>query len=300
LAAFQTPINRPILSRGPVSLGGFLFFVGLSIIVMWLDQRQNYLGSVRRALSVAGYGVEVTVSSPFFAWGWLSDYFATRGRLLRENETLHAHERETDLRLQRFEALEEENQRLRELRTSTAHIAQKFLVGEIMQVDLDPFRHRVRINKGSHDGVQQGQPILDAAGVVGQITRVGVFSSEAILITDAEHAIPVQVNRNGLRTIAVGTGNLSQLSLPYLAANSDIHEGDLLVTSGLGGVFPAGYPVGIVKKIDREVAQTLVSIIVTPAAALDRDREVLLVFQPQQPAEPIETQAPANAAGPRP
>jgi rod shape-determining protein MreC len=250
---------------------------------------------VRRGLSIAGYGVEVTVSSPFVAWGWLSDYFATRGHLLEQNATLRAHERETDFRLQRFEALEQENQRLRGLRASTAHIAEKFLVGEIMQVDLDPYRHRVRINKGSNDGVVQGQAILDAVGVVGQITRVGVFSSEAILITDAEHAIPVQVNRNGLRTIAVGTGNLGQLSLPYLAANSDIREGDLLVTSGLGGVFPAGYPVATVKKIDRAVAQTLVSIIATPAAALDRDREVLLVWFTQPPPEP----APAPVTPPK-
>jgi len=286
LAAFQSPINRPILSRGPVSLGGFLFFVGLSIILMWLDQRQGYLGGVRRALSIAGYGVEVTVSSPFYAWGWLSNYFATRGHLLEENAELRAHERETDLRLQRFEALEQENLRLRALRKSTEHVAEKFVVGEIMRVDLDPYRHRVRINKGSNDGIFQGQAILDAAGVVGQITRVGVYSSEAILITDAEHAIPVQVNRNGLRTIAVGTGNINQLSLPYLAVNSDIREGDLLVTSGLGGVFPAGYPVGTVRKIDRSVAQTLVSIIATPAAALDRDREVLLVWFPQLPPEP--------------
>jgi rod shape-determining protein MreC len=298
LAAFQTPINRPILSRGPISLGGFLFFVGLSIVVMWLDQRHDYLSGVRRGLSIAGYGVEVTVSSPFAAWGWLSNYFATRGRLVRENEELRAHERETDLKLQRFEALEQENQRLRALRTSTEHIAEKFLVGEIMQVDLDPYRHRVRINKGSRDGVFQGQAILDAVGVVGQITRVGVYSSEAILITDAEHAIPVQVNRNGLRTIAVGTGNLGQLSLPYLASNSDIHEGDLLVTSGLGGVFPAGYPVGTVKKIDREVAQTLVSIIATPAAALDRDREVLLVWFTRPPPEPAPAAAAANAPAP--
>ena len=286
MAAFQSPINRPILSRGPVSLGGFLFFVGLSIILMWLDQRQGYLGGVRRALSIAGYGVEVTVSSPFYAWGWLSNYFATRGHLLEENAALRAHERETDLRLQRFEALEQENLRLRALRKSTEHVAEKFVVGEIMRVDLDPYRHRVRINKGSNDGIFQGQAILDAAGVVGQITRVGVYSSEAILITDAEHAIPVQVNRNGLRTIAVGTGNINQLSLPYLAVNSDIREGDLLVTSGLGGVFPAGYPVGTVRKIDRSVAQTLVSIIATPAAALDRDREVLLVWFPQLPPEP--------------
>jgi rod shape-determining protein MreC len=296
LAAFQTPINRPILSRGPISLGGFLFFVGLSIILMWLDQRQGYLTGVRRALSIAGYGVEVTVSSPFYAWGWLADYFATRGRLLEENATLRAHERETDLRLQRFDALEQENLRLRALRKSTEHVAEKFVVGEIMRVDLDPYRQRVRINKGSTEGIFQGQAILDAAGVVGQITRVGVYSSEAILITDAEHAIPVQVNRNGLRTIAVGTGNLNQLSLPYLAANSDIREGDLLVTSGLGGVFPAGYPVGTVKKIDRSVAQSLVSIIATPAAALDRDREVLLVWFPQPPPEPAAPPPSATAA----
>ncbi|NJO13315.1 MAG: rod shape-determining protein MreC [Gammaproteobacteria bacterium] len=216
---------------------------------------------------------------------WLDESFATRKRLSAENEVLRTRLRDADLRLMRLAALEQENLRLRNMREATANIAERVMVAEILRVDVNPFRHRVIINKGSPDGVFKGQPILDASGVFGQITRAGAFTSEAILISDSEHAIPVQVNRNGLRSIAVGTGDPAKLSLPFLPTNADIKEGDLLVTSGLGGVFPSGYPVATVRKVNKEVAQTL-DISAEPAATLDRDREVLLVWVKQPPAEP--------------
>jgi rod shape-determining protein MreC len=157
-----------------------------------------------------------------------------------------------------------------------------------MRVDLDPLRQRVIINRGTTDGAFKGQPILDATGVFGQIARAGAYSSEVILISDIEHAIPVQVNRNGLRTIAVGTGDPSRLSLPFLAANVDIEVGDLLVSSGLGGAFPSGYPVGTVTSVNAQAIQTMAEISAKPAAALDRDREVLMVW--------LKTPAPDSAA----
>ena len=167
------------------------------------------------------------------------------------------------------------------------------LVAEILAVDLDPYRQRFSINRGLGDGVYVGQALLDANGVVGQIVGVEAFTSEAVLISDADHAVPVSVNRNGLRTIAVGTGDSGRLSLPYLTNSADIGPGDLLVSSGLGGVFPSGYPVGRVLEVHRRPGQSFAEVIAEPAAELDRDREVLLVWT----AEDIEqNEAPTSLA----
>jgi rod shape-determining protein MreC len=295
LVAFRTAETRPILARGPSVGLRFFFFALLSFGLMWLDQRQGYLDGIRHALSMVAYPFQALVSSPGAAWGWLEESFATRERLRRENEELNTRLREADLKLMRFADLEQENLRLRGMRAATASIAERVMVAEIMQVDLNPYRHRVIINKGTGDGVFKGQALLDATGVFGQITNAGAFSSEAILITDAEHAIPVQVNRNGLRSLAVGTGDLRRLSLPFLPTNADIKVGDLLVSSGLGGVFPAGYPVGTVTKADMMAAQTLANIVAVPAAALDRDREVLLIWLTERPVTEVAPATPAAA-----
>lgn len=245
---------------------------------MWLDQRQHYLEQVRYGLSVTAHPLQILVNSPSATWDWLQDSFKTRERLQKENTVLSTQLREANLRIMRFAALEQENLRLREMRAATRGIAQRAIVAEILRVDLNPFRHRVIIDKGARDGVFKGQALLDATGVFGQITHAGAYSSEAILISDSEHAIPVHVNRNGLRTIAVGTGDLNRLSLPFLATNADIRQGDLLVSSGLGGIFPAGYPVATVTRVNKQGAQSLAEISAQPAATLDRDREVLLVW----------------------
>jgi rod shape-determining protein MreC len=175
-------------------------------------------------------------------------------------------------------ALEMENARLRELLDSTERVGTRALIAEILAVDLDPYRQRFDLNRGLVDGVYVGQALLDAGGVVGQVVRVGPLTSEAVLITDADHAVPVSVNRNGVRTIAVGTGDSGRLRLPYLTNSADIEVGDLLVSSGLGGVFPAGYPVGRVTEIRARPDQAFAEVIAVPASKLDRDREVLLVW----------------------
>ena len=148
----------------------------------------------------------------------------------------------------------------------------------VLSVDLDPYRQRFDLNRGLVDGVYVGQALIDATGVVGQVVRVGPLTSEAVLITDADHAVPVAVNRNQLRTIAVGTGDTRRLRLPYLTNNSDIVVGDLLMSSGLGGVFPAGYPVGRVLEVRVRPDQAFADVIAEPVSALDRDREVLLLW----------------------
>jgi rod shape-determining protein MreC len=294
LVAFRNAETRPILGRGPSPGLRLFFFALLSLGLMWLDQRQGYLEGLRHALSMVTYPFQVLVDSPSAAWDWLEESFATRERLSRENAELSQRLRESDLKLMRFEDLEQQNLRLRGMRAATARLSERVVVAEILRVDLDPYRHRVIINKGTRDGAFKGQPLLDATGVFGQITRAGAFASEAILITDAEHAIPIQVNRNGLRSLALGTGSPDRLSLPFLPTNADIKVGDLLVSSGLDGVFPGGYPVATVTKVDKMAAQTLANVVAKPAATLDRDRELLLVW-PHEPK--IEELLPAGTQG---
>src|ERR1700678_1929881 len=268
-----------------------LLALGLIIV----DKRYDHLGKIRRWLSIVAYPVQVAVESPFAGWHWFRESVTTRDVLREDNARLQADLRLAQFRLQRYEALESETQRLRALRANPADVASRFVIGDIMDVDLDAFRERVLVDKGAHDGVFVGQAVLDAGGVFGQVARVEQLTSEVILISDPEHAIPVQINRNGLRTIAVGTGDTSRLKLPYLPTSADVVVGDLLVTSGLGGGFPAGYPVGTVAEVKRDPAQSLADVDVRPAAALDRSRELLFVWLKPQPAASV---APATNPAP--
>jgi rod shape-determining protein MreC len=222
--------------------------------------------------------MQVAVASPFQGWAWFRESVNTRGSLRADNERLGQALRLAQFQLQRYEALEAENNRLRALRENTSGLGPRFIIGQIVHVDLDAFRARILVDKGSREGVFIGQAVVDLGGVFGQVTRVGQLTSEVILISDPTHAIPVQINRNGLRTIAVGSGEASHLKLPYLPTSADVMKGDLLVTSGLGGRFPAGYPVGTVAEVKRDPTQSLAEVEVTPAAALDRARELLFVW----------------------
>ncbi len=270
----------------------------LALGLIIFDKRYDHLGQIRRFLSVVAYPVQVAVASPFEGWDWFRQSVSSRETLRADKAKLEAELRLANFRLQRYEALEAETQRLRTLRANTAEVATRFVVGDIMDLDIDAFRERVLVDKGARDGVFVGQAVLDAGGVFGQVARVEQLTSEVILVSDASHAIPVQVNRNGLRTIAVGTGDMSRLKLPYLSTSADVVAGDLLVTSGLGGGFPAGYPVGTVAEVKRDPAQSLADVDVRPAAALDRSREVMFVWP--TPDAPAAAQGPAHAPSPAP
>jgi rod shape-determining protein MreC len=276
----------------------FLLLAVVCVALMLLDSRDQHLRRVRQALSVVVYPVRLAVDLPFSTWSSLSETFAARDALIAENQQFRRERLETESRLQRLEALERENQRLRELLDSTARVGSRALVAEVLSVDAVPYRDRFELNRGLVDGVYVGQALIDAQGVVGQVVRVGPLTSEAVLITDADHAVPVTVNRSSVRTIAVGTGDSSRLRLPYLTNNADIVVGDLLITSGLGGVFPAGYPVGRVLEVTLRPDQAFAEVIAEPAAALDRDGEVLLVRNEEEPqaAEPAPIEQPAPAA----
>lgn len=282
--------------RSGFSMGArFLLLAIVCIALMLLDRREQHLVRVRQALSVLVYPVRVAVDLPFSTWHSLRDTFAARDALIAENRQFRRERLETEARLQRLATLETENARLRELLDSTARIGNRALVAEILSVDLDPYRQRLDLNRGLVDGVFVGQALIDADGVVGQVVRVGPLSSEAVLITDADHAVPVSVNRSSVRTIAVGTGDSGRLRLPYLTNNADIVVGDLLISSGLGGVFPAGYPVARVLEVTRRPDQAFAEIIAEPVSSLDRDREVLLLWNEAEEA-PRAAEAAAEAS----
>ena len=266
--------------QSSVSLGVRLTLLAAAgVAMMVLDNRDNaYTTRFRQAASVIVYPLQAGVDQPFAAWRRARETLAAREELLDENARLKSQLRDRNVRLLRMATLEAENVRLRAMLDSSVRIADRMLVAEILAVDPDPYRQRFTINRGALNGVYAGQALLDANGVVGQIDIVDALTSQAVLISDSNHGLPVAVNRTGLRTIALGTGETGLLNLPYLTNSADVREGDLLVTSGLGGVFPPGYPVGRVTAVQRRLGQSFARVLAQPSAGLDRGREVLLVM----------------------
>jgi rod shape-determining protein MreC len=255
---------------------------------MFLDQRLGWMERAHFVLQTAAYPVQLAVSSPSAAWGWAEQNFESRDTLRAENERLKARDRDLAMRSMRYEALARENGELRGLRDALPPVADHWLAAEIVNVQVNSLRHRVVVNRGKLNGVFKAQAVMDDKGVVGQTTHIGALSAEVILITDPEHAIPVEVERTGLKTIAVGAGDSASLALPYLPGNADIKTGDVLMTSGLGGVFPAGYPVAKVTEVHRDAVQPLAQVLAAPFANVDTDREVVLVwFREDHPAAPV-------------
>jgi rod shape-determining protein MreC len=269
--------------------------VVLSIGLMAVDQRFHHLQSLRSALAVITYPLHVLADLPVTATRWIGEAFATRESLATEVADLREENLKLRARLQKFEAIQAENMRLRDLLESSFKVGDRVLVAELSSVDLDPYKQQVVVDKGSTSGVFEGQPVLDANGVMGQVTHVSPYRATVLLVTDASHALPVQVLRNGLRTIAVGGGRVNQLDLPYLPNDADIREDDLLVTSGLGGKFPPGYPVARVARVQRTPDRPFAEVSAEPRAHLDRTREVLLVWTVNPP--PI-AEAAAPGGGP--
>jgi len=269
-----------------------LLLTGLSILLQYVDHRDNHLDTIRKAIGAVIYPVRIVVDAPVSAWRWLNDATESRNELELENSRLQAERLLIQARLQRYAALEAENARLREMLEARARVHDRVRVAEILSVSANPFRHVLVIDKGTGDGVYEGQAIIDADGVVGQVIEAGVASSQCLLISDPGHDLPVEVNRNGLRTIARGTGDFNRLDLPFLPNNANIEPGDLLVTSGLGGAFPAGYPVVIVDTVTRIPQEPFAAVTATPAAALNQVREIMLIWS--EPGTPLAGEDAAN------
>jgi rod shape-determining protein MreC len=287
VAAFGTAAGRPLQGRRGSPGFHFTLYAALAVVTMYLDQRQHYLERVRYVLQATAYPVQLAVNSPPAAWQWIRRSFESREQLQAENARLRAGQRDLELRSMRYEALAREIGELRGLRTALPPIADRWLAAQIVNIQLSSLRQRLLIDRGAVNGVFKAQAVLDDRGLIGQTTHVGPWSAEVILITDPEHAVPVRIERTGLRTIAVGAGDTTSLALPYLPANADIQSGDLLVTSGLGGVFPQGYPVARVTEVHRDAVQPLAQVRAAPLAHIDTDSEVMLVwFRADHPAAP--------------
>jgi rod shape-determining protein MreC len=282
--------------KATVQLG---LWVALSVVMMTVDHRFHALDGARDVLATAIYPLQYVARLPTHIQGWLNENLAGRATLLEENARLREKQVFLNVQLQKLTTLEAENRRLRSLLESAVNTPERVLVAELLAVDFDPYRHHILLNRGRQHGVYVGQPVLDQQGVIGQIVRADPFTATTILITDPNHALPIQVNRTGARTLALGTGNFQELELPHIPNNEDVKVGDLLVTSGMGGRFPRGYPVGTVTKVEFDPGSPFAHIVARPVARLDRIREVLLlenapdVAQPPAPASSGAAVAPA-------
>jgi rod shape-determining protein MreC len=284
MAVFGSGGSRSLGGRGPSFGFRFFCYALLSVVLMFYDRRGGWLDTARYGLQAAIYPLQLAVNSPSAAWRWLEESFATRETLQAEIDVLRNQLREQQLVTLRQTALEVENATLRGLMDAFPDVIEKRLIGEVISVEVSNLRQRLIVNKGGNDGVYKGQPVITGEGVLGQVFRTGPFSSEIILITDAEHGLPVQVVRSGVRTIALGTAlgtgreRSLELDLPFVPQNYDVEPGDVLVTSGLGRVFPFGLPVATVSKVERDPTQPLSRIVATPLASVKSDREVLFIW----------------------
>lgn len=242
----------------------------------------NSLNRTRALLDTLVAPVYWVADIPSRMADWQQTHIVSRATLQEDNERLRRENLILEGRTQQMASLQAENIRLRALLNSAALLRDDVLVAELIGVSPDPVRQQVVLNKGARDAVYVGQPLIDADGLMGQVVEVSAFTSRVLLITDVTHSIPVQVNRNGVRAIAEGTGSLTALEVHHVSATTDIREGDLLVSSGLGGRFPVGYPVAIVTSVERDPGHAFARIRAQPTAALDRSRHVLLVFTAAQ------------------
>nr|WP_286946593.1 rod shape-determining protein MreC [Pseudomonas sp. UBA6718] len=265
--------------------------VVLSAVLMVVDARFEVLQPLRSQLGLIVEPTYRVARLPMTLWEEATQQIASRSELVAENEKLKAEALLMQGRLQKLATLTEQNVRLRELLNSAALVEEKVLVTELIGVDPNPFTHRILIDKGEKDGVFLGQPVLDARGLMGQVVEVMPYTARVLLLTDTNHSIPVQDNRNGLRAIAVGTGNPERLELRHVADTADIKEGDLLVSSGMGQRFPAGYPVATVNEVIHDSGQPFAIVRAVPTAALNRSRYMLLVFTDGRTAEERATEA---------
>lgn len=248
--------------------------VGLVFVGLYTD----HLEPLRTKLSAVVTPFYQITDIPRRLNDWRKDTFVSRSDLQAENETLKTELLIHQRKVQQLAALAAENVRLRQLLNASNMLQDTVLIVELIGVSPNPLSHKVMINRGAESGVFKGQPVLDAFGLMGQVTEVSENASTVLLISDSTHAIPVQVNRNGVRAIAEGTGDLNSLSLRHVSTNADIREGDLLVSSGLDERFPVGYPVAEVQHVVRDPGKAFLTVLAKPMARLDRSRHLLLVF----------------------
>lgn len=283
LDTFRGNTRRPLFPRGPGLGLQALALSLLSLCLILADDRTQALRPARGVLAYALQPLLWAAQAPQ-SLGAVSRLFESRESLRDENRALRDELLRVKARLSRVNALEAENRRIRELLASSAQLKEKVLIAEILSASQDPYKHQIVLNKGARDGVYRGQALVDADGVMGQVIEVYPTTCTALLVTDPDHGIPVQVNRTGLQTVALGRGDGTSLSLPFLPGNADVKVGDLIVSSALGGRFPAGYPVGRIAELRYQAGEHFMEAIAYPAAHLQQTREALLVWSGELPA----------------
>ncbi|MCX7104580.1 MAG: rod shape-determining protein MreC [Methylococcales bacterium] len=292
-----------LFATGPSINTRLMVAVIVSIVLLISEHRSSKIDGFRSALSFFVDPLKYLVDLPTVLVEKTGNFISSYKALKMENEKLREVYLINQTKMLKFSALENENIRLRALLENSFKLGEQVLVAELLSVNIVPYEHLVVVNKGTRFGVHPQQPVLDSNGVVGQVFRALPFSSEIMLITDPNHAIPVQVNRNGLLTIAVGSGQLNRLLLPFLPSNADIRPGDLLITSGLGGTFPHGYPVAVVDEFTSQPSKAFSNITATPKALLDRNRELMIVWSKSTPvpliSKPITNEVEANIRAPQ-
>ncbi|WP_156000508.1 rod shape-determining protein MreC [Thioalkalivibrio sp. ALgr1] len=282
-------MSKPLFRLGVSPTLRLLAVILLGVALMALDHRLNELQTVRNALSTVAYPLQVAVDAPIRAGSRLLESFTSREDLITENRILREENAELRARQLRFDALQMENDRLRALLNTAERAQERVEIAKLLAVDLDPFRQQIVLSKGNRHGVYPGQPVIHPDGVIGQVLSTQMTSSTALLISDPGHALPVLSARTGLRGIVVGTGNPRRLEMRHVPPQEDIEEGDLLLTSGLGGRFPPDYPVARVTSVERQPGQPFLDIQAEPLAALDRSREVLLLWTSERPDADADT-----------
>ena len=289
------------LSESALAVLPLVFYIGLAIALMVADLRMDYGQRLRAQASVVVEPLWWVASAPLRLFRGASDELSLRSTLQEENERRRLELEVATARIHRLNAVADENRRLRQLLGGTRGYNLDVQLVSILDIDLDPFRQRLVLDAGNEAGVVPGQALIDSGGVLGQVIEVGRGRSTALLVTDPDHAVPVQVARSGLRAIAFGTGQSDRLVLPNVPQSADIRRGDLLITSGIGGRFPAGFPVGTVTGLKADQLRLFVIADARPAAHLERGNEVLLISNGPPPVD-VGPPAPPheNQPGPQP
>ena len=264
-------------NRGPAPLVRLMFFVVLALLLMVLDARFRYTETLRAGLALLAYPFQRIAMAPVQLATGVVGFFSSQVQLQRENDALREKQLRAAKDLVTLEALAAENAQLRRLAEARERLPSKSTLAEILYASRDPFSRKVIIDKGRMDGIQPGLPVVDDVGVIGQVTRVYPLLAEVTLITDKDQAIPVQIVRNGLRAVAFGAGDGATLDLRFMAANADILNGDVLVTSGIDGTYPPGIPVAKVVRIERDAAYAFAKIACVPAAGTNQHNQVLVL-----------------------
>ena len=268
-------------NQGPSALARLSFFVSLSLLLLFVDAHFKHLEAIRGILAIPIQSLQRLSTSlytqPGIWWDEFGTYIDNQGNLARENAQLHQQHSEYVIQLQQLEILKTENNQFRKLFDVAEHADFPMQMAEIVYVERDIFKRKVFIDKGSQKNVQAGQVVMDEIGVIGQITRVYPWLSEVTLITDKDHAVPIQIMRTGLRAVVFGSGDISTLTLRYMPISSDIQVGDVLRTSGIDGTYPPGLPVATVINIERDPAYPFAQILCKPLAGVDQQRQMMII-----------------------